>query len=40
MNVIKEKLIELIGLESAHEVNKVTPEIVKEACSRMKLGKS
>ena len=40
MNVIKEKLKDLIGLESMNEVNKVTPEIVKEACSRMKPGKS
>ena len=37
---IKEKLAELIDRGSNHEVNKVTAEIVKEACSRMKPGKS
>ena len=40
VNFIKFKLREVISHESTHEVNKVTMESVKEACTRMKPGKS
>ena len=40
MNEIKEKLNSIIGQESMSDVNKVTGSVVKEACSRMKPGKT
>ena len=39
MSVIKEKLNLMIGHDSTDEVNKVTSEVVKKACSKMKSGK-
>ena len=40
MNEIKEKLNSIIGQESMSDVNKVTGSVLKEACSRMKPGKT
>ena len=40
MKVIKEKLHNLIGLDSMIQVQRLTGKVVKEACSRMKPGKS
>ena len=40
MNVIKNKLKEVINEDSINEVNKITGNIVKMACSKMKPGKT
>ena len=40
MNVIKNRIRELIGRSSIAEVEKVTGKSVNEACTRMKPGKA